>query len=542
MSQDKKAKKPILVGPIRHNLEAFGVAILAAVLLKWFCIEAYQIPTSSMQPTLMGSSEAGVYDRILVNKLIQTFREPQRWDITVFKYPLQKNQNYVKRIVGMPNDRLTIAGGNVYQVEGDGSGATYTTLRKPDDLQAAMWKNVYPLRREARSETKALGQVFGASPSRAAKETATGFTLEPGGKSARLYFRDEADGGMIDAVWDGYPANVAALIRQQAVGRYPIEICPDVRLGADVTMTQVQRSFAIEVEVLRPKLDKLVYAFVVEGGEGRVEVRDGNKSVLGASEPFDVALAAGATTNLSFAHVDDRLMAWQDGGELVRWDCEQWACREGCVVAGNKPAAGQKVIPQFVCAGKGTVTFDDVRLDRDQHYASDKNPDVIEVPDGHYYMLGDNVRQSIDSRGWTAITIAVDADDNVVPVGSEQAVRTIRGNKRAMPLGNPPDRDETPIGLPNEDAIVMIDEYGELLRLNAKIGPDWGPEVTFRPIDSSGDGSDDVFSAVDTINTEGISFVPRSDIEGRALMVFYPVRPLSWILRNEWPGRAGFVR
>ena len=154
MSKDKKAKKPILVGPIRHNLEAFGVAILAAVLLKWFCVEAYQIPTSSMQPTLMGSNEAGVYDRILVNKLIQTFREPQRWDITVFKYPLQKNQNYVKRIVGMPNDRLSILGGNVYQVEGDGAGAKYTPLRKPDDLQAAMWKNVYPLRREARFETK----------------------------------------------------------------------------------------------------------------------------------------------------------------------------------------------------------------------------------------------------------------------------------------------------------------------------------------------------------------------------------------------------
>ena len=198
--------------------------------------------------------------------------------------------------------------------------------------------------------------------------------------------------------------------------------------------------------------------------------------------------------------------------------------------------------PQFVCKGKGQVRFDNVRIDRDQHYASDKNPDIIEVPDGHYYMLGDNVRQSIDSRGWTAITIAVDADDNVVPVGSEQAVRTIRGNKRAMPLQNPPDRDETPIALPNQDTIVMIDEYGELLRLNAKIGPSWGPEVTFRRMDAAEDDPAAVFSAQDTTNTKGISFVARSDIEGRALMVFYPVRPLSWIFRNEWPGRAGFVR
>ena len=111
-----------------------------------------------------------------------------------------------------------------------------------------------------------------------------------------------------------------------------------------------------------------------------------------------------------------------------------------------------------------------------------------------------------------------------------------------MPLENPPDRDETPIGLPSEDAIVMIDEYGELLQLNAKIGPSWGPDVTFRPVGAAADDPDAVFSAVDTINTKGISFVPRADIEGRALMVFYPIRPLSWIFRNEWPDRAGFVR
>ena len=144
MANDTKAKKPILVGPIRHNLEAFGVAILAAVLLKWFCIEAYQIPTSSMQPTLMGSSEANVHDRILVNKIIQTFREPKRWDISVFKYPLQKNQNYVKRIVGMPLDNLSIGGGNIYQVEGEGADQKFVIERKPDDVQDGVELSLEP--------------------------------------------------------------------------------------------------------------------------------------------------------------------------------------------------------------------------------------------------------------------------------------------------------------------------------------------------------------------------------------------------------------
>src|SRR5436190_173534 len=161
-------KPPRRMGPVRDNLEAFGVAILAAVLLKWFCIEAFQIPTSSMQPTLMGG--AGVFDRILVDKILPLIREPQRWDITVFKYPLQKNQNYVKRIGGMPNDRLTIAGGNLYQVVDEGGKHTYRCERKPADLQEHMWKNVHPARKIVRAETKSLGDVLGASPSRVFSE------------------------------------------------------------------------------------------------------------------------------------------------------------------------------------------------------------------------------------------------------------------------------------------------------------------------------------------------------------------------------------
>ena len=155
MSTDKKAKKPILVGPIRHNLEAFGVAILAAVLLKWFCIEAYQIPTSSMQPTLMGSNEAKVYDRILVNKLIQTIREPQRWDITVFKYPLQKNQNYVKRIVGMPSEELLIRHGDLWtRPDAD---SEWTVLRRPSPVEEETWKLLPPLESGPKAWSEAAG-------------------------------------------------------------------------------------------------------------------------------------------------------------------------------------------------------------------------------------------------------------------------------------------------------------------------------------------------------------------------------------------------
>jgi hypothetical protein len=227
---------------------------------------------------------------------------------------------------------------------------------------------------------------------------------------------------------------------------------------------------------------------------------------------------------------------------VQHFDSSEWACRDGCVlpyIPGKleKPA-NQKVTPQIAAKGKGKLRLDGLRIDRDQHYTRSTAPEIIEVPEGHYYMLGDNTLQSIDSRGWTAVTIGVDKDDNVVPPDTPGA-RIVRGNKRAMPLGNPPDRDETPIPIPSENALVMIDEFGEILRLKAQVGPGWGQRVSFVPFGDQGKGE---WVAPETTNTKGISFVPRSDIQGRAVLVFYPSRPFAWLFGNNWPGRFGFVR
>src|SRR5690349_12021685 len=91
-------------GALRDNCEAFAVAILMAVVLKYFCLEAYMIPTSSMQPTMMGEKSADVNDRILVDKARYEGFEVRRWDIVVFRYPIRQTQNYVKRCVGLPKD------------------------------------------------------------------------------------------------------------------------------------------------------------------------------------------------------------------------------------------------------------------------------------------------------------------------------------------------------------------------------------------------------------------------------------------------------
>ena len=548
----KPKKKAPLMGPVRVNLEAFGVAILAAVLLKWFCIEAFQIPTSSMQPTLMGDTAAGVYDRILVDKLLSLIREPERWDITVFGYPLQKNQNYVKRLVGMPGDRLHIAGGNIYQVVDDANGKrSYRIERKPDDLQRHMWKNVLPLRSVLRGETRMLGNSMAGSPGRLFREEDATIVADLDGTRGVLFFRDPEDGGVLDRVWDGYPEAVARAIRAKMPIDMAQEIVADVRITATLTPAQALEEVALEIEVVRPSADKLTFALVVKADKATLQVRGkDSQQILAQSPEFACMLAAGEATELSFAHVDDQLIALRNGIELARLETGDQAVRDGCVLPLDNGRLvtkdgklslpiNQKVTPQLAAKGKGSLRITDLRIDRDQHWTQSTAPDLIEVPEGHYYMLGDNTLQSIDSRGWTAITVGVDKDGNVVPPDTPGA-RVVRGNKRAMSLANPPDRDETPIPIPSENAIVMIDEYGEVLRLKGQVGPDWGQRATFmQPGAVDGRGE---WVAPETTNSRGISFVPRGDIRGRALLVFYPSRPFSWLMFNNWPSRFGFVR
>lgn len=110
-------------------VRSLGYALLLAVLIRWPLAEPYRIPSGSMLPTLYGEEGFGAGDRIFVNKFVYGVRvpfknarlwygqEPQRWDIVVFKAVEENAQHptLVKRIVGMPGERLHIMNGRVWQ-------------------------------------------------------------------------------------------------------------------------------------------------------------------------------------------------------------------------------------------------------------------------------------------------------------------------------------------------------------------------------------------------------------------------------------------
>ena len=93
---------------LEELLEAIAVAIIVSALLIIFVVQAFYIPSESMEPTL----EPG--DRILVNKFIYNFREPKRREIIVFNYPLDPQRKFVKRIIALPGDRIKIEEGKVF--------------------------------------------------------------------------------------------------------------------------------------------------------------------------------------------------------------------------------------------------------------------------------------------------------------------------------------------------------------------------------------------------------------------------------------------
>ena len=104
----------------REYLEAAIIAVFLALFIRTFVIQAYKIPSGSMEPTLL------VGDHILVNKFIYGIKvpfinktaipvsEPKRGDIIVFSYPLDKRKDYIKRLIGVPGDRIKIMNKQIF--------------------------------------------------------------------------------------------------------------------------------------------------------------------------------------------------------------------------------------------------------------------------------------------------------------------------------------------------------------------------------------------------------------------------------------------
>jgi len=120
LSKNAKSKKK---SALREIIETVIWALLIAMVVRYFLVEGFYIPSSSMVPTLVPG------ERVLVAKFCYRFTQPQRGDVIVFRYPMDKKKNLIKRVVGLPGEIIRIENGMIYvngvQIKGDKFGRTY---------------------------------------------------------------------------------------------------------------------------------------------------------------------------------------------------------------------------------------------------------------------------------------------------------------------------------------------------------------------------------------------------------------------------------
>jgi len=92
----------------REYAEAIAIAVVLALFIRHFVVQAFKIPSGSMIPTLL------VGDHLLVNKLVYRFRLPERGEVIVFKFPQDEKTDFIKRVVALPGDEVALAAGRLF--------------------------------------------------------------------------------------------------------------------------------------------------------------------------------------------------------------------------------------------------------------------------------------------------------------------------------------------------------------------------------------------------------------------------------------------
>src|SRR5512143_3418450 len=107
-------------GKVREYAEAFGVALIIALIVRTLLLQAFKIPSGSMENTLL------VGDHIFVNKFVYGYHgpytkgrilacsTPKRGDIVVFVFPEAPSKDFIKRVIGPPGDVVEVREKTVY--------------------------------------------------------------------------------------------------------------------------------------------------------------------------------------------------------------------------------------------------------------------------------------------------------------------------------------------------------------------------------------------------------------------------------------------
>ncbi|MGE5192381.1 MAG: signal peptidase I [Deltaproteobacteria bacterium] len=500
-------RKPKRPDNTRETIESIVVAFVLAFLFRTFEAEAFVIPTGSMAPTLYGqqrdvycakcgtrfavgvssvpSHDAEVRDgmlvhgyrshfavcpnancrypndvlthemfagdRILVNKFPYEFGEPQRWDVVVFKFPEQAKTNYIKRLAGLPGERLIVEGGDIKVCPLDaGPEGVYHVARKSPEKQRTLQLPVHDNDRPAR-ELLAAGW-----PESWDNEETTAWQADPKARSFQIdanagdpetwhwlrythYVPTGADwteaqsaaslAGRAKPQWikDFYAYNgriavfeaAAKVARgelpdpapdsgEQWVGDLTLNCSVEV-LSADgelrFELVEGWRRYQCQIDL---KSGRGNFAFLHEQDRGEGEPAP-------AGEAFETGMNRAGKFDLSFCNVDDRLCLWIDGRLVKSLEFDEGSKFEPQFPPVD-PTERDKT-PVGIAARGAAVRVAHLHLERDIFYRNESSlghfdrtspyilNDYDDDQNDEFLMLGDNSPRSNDSRLWQSTSV-----------------------------------------------------------------------------------------------------------------------------------------
>lgn len=485
---------------IRETIESIVIALILAFVFRAFVVEAFVIPTGSMAPTLYGAHgtlvcencgtefayglkdledprnmalvgnstpatcpncghininlkynderrnpESG--DRILVHKwpfdLDIGSLGPHRWDVTVFKDPADGVTNFIKRLVGMPNEVLMIVDGDVYtvpvaelteatrseleairhekylfqigQVAGRLRGPSASVrdeldqklrvARKTPEAQRVLWQLVYDQDFPPREVN--AGQPYWHP----ARGEASGWDA----KSPKVEFVDRA-----------VPDDAITLMGKPIVAMNAYNLHRQGMTLPGVSDQRVRfvltpQSSVGEVKIRMEKHGR-VFWFII-GLDGSLRLLESRDIPTADSKALVTAqtdkLRVGKPLEVAVENVDYRLAMLIDGEEVITTSPDKMAgnyygpdIKALRALRHGAPAVGPQIF-----GGGGAFTLTHLAVDRDIHYYHDPAYQALSVPWGpasgwgaadspmllrghEYFMLGDNTSASKDSRLW----------------------------------------------------------------------------------------------------------------------------------------------
>ncbi|MEM1165641.1 MAG: signal peptidase I [Planctomycetota bacterium] len=382
-------------------------------------------------------------DRILIAKAAYALRDPQRYEVAVFKNPTSVQQNFIKRIVGVPGEQVWLVDGDVYTrpaPQGDGADAPirgaadegWAIRRKPAGVQRAVWRTVFS------SEFTPLDVIGDVSPA----WWRCPWVGDGWDTSARAY--TFAGDGPAELRWDidWWPMTDWEPYNDVPGRRYRRDPFPvsDVRVRAGI---EPLGDGPLRVELQLETRGMTFSARLAREPDGHVtaslahelhDLHDSPSAPMVDTEPSSSVLRPGVITNVTFEHVDQQVRLVVNGETLATHQYELAPADRITAVTGlddpmtallDDPGAYVRSAPRLTWRfDAGPLRLHRVGVDRDLYYRPEGDrgvhPDrVVTLGGDDFFALGDNSANSEDGRDWRrvdpAVESAFDPELGVVP-------------------------------------------------------------------------------------------------------------------------------